>query len=271
MITPHSHKLIYPRHHANSNRESGGSRIEIHITSPSSLETLFHYIYYAFSVREWVNVQCVNSCVGVGEHKHFLLCIHALWQACGESVFFRGCKSDRMLQGVYFNGTEFTLRVWRKYLFQYVCIKIIQVIWIFYMRKMDKTFVNTGCIHFSNVNLSHCLSAVVSVSSWVNKFCVGGISGTWMSMWEKALSFSPLLWRLQSRCQQNSFCLFMCPVLWTLLKAPRSLPPVPSESLSGPIKTQDGSCLIQTGINLEKKPFHLRLSAPLSVLWYADL
>lgn len=55
-----------------------------------------------------------------------------------------------MLQGVYFNGTEFTLRVWRKYLFQYVCIKIIQVIWIFYMRKMDKTFVHTGCIHFLN-------------------------------------------------------------------------------------------------------------------------
>ena len=41
------------------------------------------------------------------------------------------------------------------------------------------------------------------------------------------------------------------------------------KSLSG--SNTRHSCLIWTGINLEKKPFHLWLSTALSVLWHADL
>lgn len=45
----------------------------------------------------------------------------------------------------------------------------------------------------------------------------------------------------------------------------------PPQSSSGSIRTQDSPCLCQTGINLEKQPFHLRLSHPVSVLWHVDL
>lgn len=43
---------------------------------PSPLETLFHYIYYAFRITELVNVQRACVSVGVGELRCFLLCIH---------------------------------------------------------------------------------------------------------------------------------------------------------------------------------------------------
>lgn len=50
--------------------------ISIPQPQPSPLETLFHYIYYAFGITELVNVQCAHVCVGVGELRCFLLCIH---------------------------------------------------------------------------------------------------------------------------------------------------------------------------------------------------
>lgn len=65
----------------------------LHISNPqpqpSPLETLFHYIYYAFSIRELLNVQCA-MCVGVGKLRCFLLCIHG----CDKPVLKRVFKED---------------------------------------------------------------------------------------------------------------------------------------------------------------------------------
>lgn len=59
-----------PHHHTNWTKESGGGgahwyalHVSIPQPQPSPLETLFHYIYYAFSIRELVNVQLVHVCM----------------------------------------------------------------------------------------------------------------------------------------------------------------------------------------------------------------